>query len=82
MDSFNAFGLFWSGGVLLMMAVSTAWAINDVKKGSARLNMWGFGNRVARDEEPFEFWLAVGSKFLMLPVGCFMLWFASDMFWR
>ena len=40
------------------------------------------GNRVARDEEPFEFWLAVGSKFLMLPVGCFMLWFASDMFWR
>jgi hypothetical protein len=82
MDSFDAFGLFWSGGVLLMMVVSTAWAINDLKSGSARMNWMGFGDRVHRYEEPFEFWLAVGSKFLVLPVGAFMLWFASDIYWR
>jgi hypothetical protein len=48
MDSFDAFGLFWSGGVLLMMVVSTAWAINDLKSGSARMNWMGFGDRVHR----------------------------------
>ena len=82
MGSFDAFGLFWSGIVLLMMVVGVLWGINDLKTGSARLNLMGFGDRVRREEEPFEFWLVVGSKFMILPVGAFMLRFASDMIWR
>ena len=78
---FDAFGIFWTGGVIVMMVVSLLWGINDLKRGSARLNFWGFGERVSRDDEPFEFWLAVGSKFMALPVGAFMLWFASGIFW-
>lgn len=80
MDRGSAFAVVWTGLLLLMMVVSVAWAVNDLRTGSARLNMM-FGSRVRRDEEPFEFWLAVGSKLLILPVGAFMLWFASDMFW-
>ena len=82
MDSADAFAWFWSGGVVIMMLVSTAWAINDLKVGSVRMNLWWSGGRVSREVEPFEFWLAVGSKLLVLPVGAFMLWFASDMLWR
>ena len=78
---FDAFGIFWTGGVLIFTIVSVLWAINDLKRGSARLNFWGFGERVSREDEPFEFWLAVGSKLLALPVGIFMLWFASGIFW-
>ncbi|MXO90042.1 hypothetical protein [Pontixanthobacter aquaemixtae] len=82
MDTVDAFGYFWSAMVVIMTIVSVAWGINDLKTGSARLHLMGFGNRVDRDKEPFEFWFAVGSKFMMLPVGIFMLWFASDFFWK
>jgi hypothetical protein len=72
----DAFIYFWMGGVVLMMCIGLAWGLNDLKKGSARLSWVGFGRRVSRNEEPFEYWIAVGSKFLVLPVGAFMLWFA------
>ena len=78
---FDAFGVLWTGGVLLFMIVSVVWAINDLKRGSARLNFWGFGERVSREDEPFEFWIAVGSKLLALPIGVFMIWSACDIFW-
>jgi len=79
---FDAFAIFWIGGVLLFTVVSVLWAINDLKRGSARLHFWGFGERVSREDEPFEFWVAVGSKLLALPIGIFMIWFASNMFWN
>ena len=40
------------------------------KVGSARMSF--YSTRVTREEEPFEFWLAVGSKFLAVPVTVFM----------
>jgi len=79
---FNAFGIFWTGTVVVIMVISLLWAVNDLKRGSARLNFWGFGERVSREDEPFEYWLAVGSKLAALPVGAFMLWFAAGMFWQ
>ena len=81
---FDAFMIFWCAMVIIMTVVNVAWAINDLKQGSARFGWgwWGQGERVNRDDEPFEFWLAVGSKFAALPVGLFMLWFASGMFWN
>lgn len=67
-------------GVFVMTVVSVLWGINDLRRGSARFNFWGFGERVSREDEPFEYWLAVGSKLAPLPVGIFMLWFGSGMF--
>jgi hypothetical protein len=81
-NSFDAFTLFWCASVALIVVVHVAWAINDLKRGSARLHFWGFGERVSREDEPFEFWIAVGSKLIVLPVGVFMIWFAMDMFNR
>ena len=78
----DAFMIFWCAMVVLITAVNFAWALNDLNRGSARFG-WGWlarGERVRRDEEPFEFWVAVGSKFLALPVGIFMIWFALTTF--
>jgi hypothetical protein len=75
---FDAFGVFWCIGVALIGCVNVAWGINDLKRGSARMS-W-YGNRVDRGEEPFEFWLAVGSKLAALPFCGFMLWFGSGIF--
>ena len=63
-----------SAFIALMIVVCLAWGINDLKRGSARSNWFGFGARVTRADDPFEFWIAVGSKFLGVPVGLFVLW--------
>lgn len=74
MTRVSVFLIVWCAMVALIAAVSVAWAINDLKKGSARFGV--FGQRVERAEEPFEFWLAVGGKLLAAPIAVFMLWFA------
>jgi hypothetical protein len=74
----DAFLVFWCMLVGLAGITNLAWAINDLKRGSARMH-W-YGQRVQRREEPFEFWMAVGSKFLAVPVTAFMLWFALSDF--
>jgi hypothetical protein len=79
-NQFDAFAVFWCTMVGLIVVVNVAWAVNDLKRGSARMHFWGFGERVSREEEPFEFWIAVGSKLIVLPIGSFMIWFAMDMF--
>jgi hypothetical protein len=80
MDRFFAFQYFWLGGVALIGIVNIAWAINDLRTGSARLNLWRGGGRAVRYEEPFEFWLAVGGKLLTgLVVAPFMFWFGLGM---
>ena len=81
MKSIDPFIIFWTTMVLVIVAVNFAWAINDLNKGSARFG-WGWrgSERVSREEEPFEFWLAVGSKFAAVPVGGFMIWFALTSF--
>lgn len=78
MNEFDAFGIVWCSLVGLAIVVNVAWAFNDLKRGSAR-NHW-FGARVERAEEPFEFWMAVGGKLIVLPIGAFMLWFGSGIF--
>jgi len=78
MSQFDAFGIFWCSVVLIIGCANLAWAINDLKQGSARMS-W-YGNRVQKSEEPFELWLAVGSKLLAVPVCLFMLWFGSGVF--
>ena len=73
--------VFWIFGVVLTGVVNFAWAINDLRTGSAR--MFWYGARINRTDEPFEFWLAVGSKFMAVPVCGAMLWFAySTIFWK
>ena len=79
MTKVSVFLFVWCTMVALMAIVSFAWAINDLKKGSARFGF--FGQRVERAEEPFEFWLAVGCKFLAAPMAVFMLWFALSGWW-
>jgi len=74
----SAFLIFWCVMVAIITVVSVAWAINDLKRGSARFGF--FGQRVQRAEEPFEFWIAVGSKFVAAPMGVFMIWFALSGF--
>jgi hypothetical protein len=78
MNNGTAFLIFWCAMVVLMGAVNLAWGLNDLRRGSARL--YWHGTRVEREEEPFEFWLAVGAKFLAVPVTAFMLWFAWSNF--
>ncbi len=78
MNNFDIFPYFWLSGVLIFGVVSSAWAINDLKVGSARMGQWS-KSRVSRVEEPFEFWLAVGGKFIGSIVACFMFYFGLDM---
>ena len=75
MNDAQVFQYFWLAMVGVIGMSSLAWAVNDVRSGSARMH-WG-GARVRRDEEPFEFWMAVGSKTLGVVVAGFMLWFGS-----
>ena len=81
MKSVEPFFIFWCSMVVVITGVNVAWAINDLNRGSARFGLgWRRGDRIDREEEPFEFWLAVGSKFAALPVGIFMIWFALSTF--
>ena len=77
MKQADTFLVFWCGMVVIITGVNFAWAINDLNRGSARFG-WGWrkSERISREEEPFDFWVAVGSKLLALPVGIFMIWFA------
>jgi hypothetical protein len=77
MSAPDLFPYVWLGLVALIGVVSPVWAINDLRQGSARLG-WHSG-RVSRDEEPFEFWLAVGGKFLALPMSIFMFSMGLEM---
>jgi hypothetical protein len=72
---------FWCTMVAIITVVNFAWAINDLNRGSTRFG-WGGrrSDRISREEEPFEFWVAVGSKLIALPVGIFMIWFALSNF--
>ena len=81
MKQADTFIIFWCTMAVLITAVNFAWAINDLNRGWARFG-WGWrrSERISRDEEPFEFWIAVGSKLIALPVGIFMIWFALTTF--
>jgi hypothetical protein len=72
------FPYFWLGMVMIFGLVSVAWGVNDLRRGSARLGQWS-SSRVNRDEEPFEFWLAVLGKFGGGIVASFMFYFGLDM---
>ena len=74
MEGANEFGWWWASAIIVGIALSTAWGLNDLRLGKARFNMFGLGERVSREDEPFEFWMAVGSKLIVLPVGAFALW--------
>ena len=78
MTHVDSFLIFWCVMVFLVGAVNLAWAVHDLRRGSARPS-W-YGERVEREEEPFEFWVAVGSKLIAVPVTGFMLWFALSNF--
>jgi hypothetical protein len=73
----DLFPYFWLLGVALIGLINVAWAINDLKLGSARMSWWS--SRADRKSEPFEFWLAVGGKFAALPIAAFMFWFGLGM---
>ena len=62
--------------VVVMGIVSFLWGLNDLKSGSARVSL--FSMRVEKYKEPFEYWIAVGSKFLLVPVAIFMLFFGLE----
>jgi hypothetical protein len=79
MEHFDIFPYVWLTGVVVMGATSLACAVNDMKVGSARMGYWR-GARVKRNEEPFEFWVAVGSKFFASIMACFMFYMGLDMF--
>ena len=81
MKQVDPFIIFWCAMVVVITVVNFLWAINDLNRGSARFG-WGWrrSDRINREDEPFEFWLAVGSKFAALPVGIFMIWFALTTF--
>ena len=77
MSAGDAFPYFWLALVAAGGIVNAAWAINDLKRGSARFS-W-YSSRANRDDEPFEFWMAVLGKFAAVPVTGFMFWFGLDM---
>jgi len=77
-SDFDAFNWFWRAMVLAIVGINVAWGRNDLKRGSARLS-W-YGSRVDRNEEPFEFWLAVLGKFASVPVGIMMLYLSFSAF--
>ena len=77
-NQFDAFGIFWCLLVATIGLMNGAWAVNDLKRGSARLS-W-YASRVDRNEDPFEFWMAVISKMVGVVVSGFMLWFGSSIF--
>ena len=81
MKHVEPFMIFWCAMVVVITVVNFAWAINDLNRGSARFG-WGWrrSERINRKDEPFEFWLAVGSKLAALPIGIFMIWFALSAF--
>ena len=81
MKHLDPFVIFWCTMVIVITGVNFAWAINDLNRGSARFG-WGWrpSDRISREEEPFDFWVAVGSKLAALPVGIFMIWFALSNF--
>ena len=74
----DLFPFVWLTMVTIFGIVSVAWGINDLRSGSARLGQWSAA-RVRRDEEPFEFWLAVFGKLGGGLVACFMFYFGLDM---
>ncbi len=78
MNNVGAFLIFWCSLVALFGIVHFAWGIHDLRRGSSRMG-W-YRDRVKRDEEPFEFWVAVGSKLLAAPVAVFMIWLALSSF--
>ena len=78
MKNFDIFPYFWLALVTLTGAGNVAWAINDLRVGSARMS-W-MSSRADHSAEPFEFWMAVGGKFVGGIVACFMFYMGLDMF--
>jgi hypothetical protein len=75
---FDAFGIFWLGGVSVFGIASLVWGIYELRRGQAR---WGWmGAKYTREEEPFYYWMAVLSRFGGFVVACFMFWFGLGMF--
>jgi hypothetical protein len=72
----DLFTYFWLSLVTIIGAVSIGWGVNDLRAGSARMS---WGGRVQRSEEPFEFWVAVGGKFLGAVIAGFMFVFGLEM---
>ena len=73
----DAFMIFWLTGVTVMGLVSLAFGIHALRSGYAR---WGMrGDRIARDEEPFYYWMLVFGRFAGVLVAGFMFWFGSGM---
>ena len=77
MKAFEVFPYVWLGLVAVFGIIHPIWAVSELRSGKARLS-WR-GGAIIRDEEPFPYWIAVGSKFLALPLAAFMFWFGLDM---
>jgi len=76
-NRFDIFPYFWLGVVTLIGTMNVAWAVNDLRVGSARFS-W-MSTRASREEEPFEFWMAVLGKFAGGIVACVMFYLGLDM---
>lgn len=77
MSNFDIFPYFWLTLVTLIGVGNVAWAVNDLRVGSARMS-W-MSSRADRKNEPFEFWMAVVGKFLGGIVACAMFYMGLDM---
>ncbi|MEQ1495482.1 MAG: hypothetical protein ABL912_06945 [Novosphingobium sp.] len=77
MERVDAFMIFWLGGVSVFGLVSLAFGIRELRSGYAR---WGWlGDRIARVEEPFYYWMIILGRFGGVVMACFMFWFGSGM---
>ena len=73
MARIDAFAVFWLTGVAAMGVASLAFGIREFKSGYAR---WGLsGEKIARSDEPFYYWMIVGGRFFGVIVAGFMFWF-------
>ena len=75
------FPFVFTGLVLFFMVWNIILVRSELRSGIARLHVWPSGQKIMRDEEPSQFWFAVSTKLIVIPVGLAMLWMSSDMFW-
>ena len=80
-----AFSVIWAICVAALVIRQVLSAIEDIKTGVAQpipFTPIGLKGRFERNGQPVEFMLVVGAKFLSIPLGVVMIWFAADIFWR
>ena len=73
----DIFPYFWLALVAFMAGFQLVWVIRDLKAGNTKLS-W-MSARLTREDDPFEFRMAIVMKFVGIVVACFMFAFGLQM---